>query len=294
MSTAAHFTEAAPAKVNLALHITGRRADGYHLLDSLITFLDLEDHLHGVVPADNALSLTVEGTFGAGLAGDDNLVLRAANLLRRHAGIMKGAALVLEKNIPVGAGLGGGSADAAAALRLLNRLWGCNAGVEDLQKLAAMLGADIPSCVTGEPARMQGIGEVLTPLPPLPHAMHVLVVYPNRPLPTPLVYGSGKATMSGLLPFIPAQRDDWWEAILQSGNDLYPAARSVAPEVDTMIDALNGLQDMVAVRMSGSGSACFALFDDARAAAMAAKHFAIRQPQAWSALCRPAMPPVAA
>ena len=280
------ITERAPAKVNLALHLTGRRDDGYHLLDSLITFLDLEDSLH--VLADDTLALSVEGEFGQGLAGDDNLVLRAARLLQEHAGVTSGAAMVLEKNIPVGAGLGGGSADAAAALRALNRLWNCRASDADLHKIAAKLGADVPSCILGKAAHMRGIGDELSTLPPLPESIFILLVYPNTPIATPAVYQSGKASFSGPLPLIPEQSSDWLEAIRAAKNDLYPAAQSISSHVTTMIKSLGQLQEAAVVRMSGSGSACFALFDDERAARMGEQHFAARHPSGvWFRLCRP-------
>ena len=280
------ISERAPAKVNLALQLTGRRDDGYHLLDSLITFLDLEDTLH--VVADNTLALSVEGEFSQGLAGDDNLVLRAARLLQEHAGITSGAAMVLEKNIPVGAGLGGGSADAAAALRALNRLWNCRASDADLHSIAAKLGADVPSCIAGQPARMRGIGDELLPLPSLPECAWILLVYPNVPLATPSVYKSGKAKFTGPLLVLPYEPIDWYDAVRDATNDLYPAAQSLSPEVTTMIESLKQLQGAIAVRMSGSGSACFALFDDERVARMGEQHFAARHPSGvWFRLCKP-------
>ena len=154
------LTEPAPAKVNLYLHLTGRRDDGYHLLDSLVVFAGIGDTL-SAAPAET-LSLHVAGPFAAGLAGEpDNLVLRAARALAAEAGVTAGAHLVLDKHLPVASGIGGGSADAAAALRLLCRLWRLAPQPAALARLAAGLGADVPVCLAGRAARMGGIGERL-------------------------------------------------------------------------------------------------------------------------------------
>src|SRR5579864_4956574 len=162
------LTERAPAKVNLFLHVVGRRADGYHLVDSLVVFAGIGDELRAE-PADN-LSLATEGDHAAQLSAEpDNLVLRAARTLAAAAGISPRACLVLEKNLPVAAGIGGGSADAAAALRLLVRLWGLrDLGDRTLAGVAVALGADVPACLASRPARLGGIGERLAPAPSLP------------------------------------------------------------------------------------------------------------------------------
>ena len=168
------LTEPAPAKVNLYLHLTGRRDDGYHLLDSLVVFAGIGDTL-SAAPAET-LSLQVTGPFAAGLAGEpDNLVLRAARALAAAAGVAAGAHLVLDKHLPVASGIGGGSADAAAALRLLCRLWRVTPQPAALARLAAGLGADVPVCLAGHAARMGGIGERLEPAPVLPACGIVLV-----------------------------------------------------------------------------------------------------------------------
>ena len=167
-------TEAAPAKLNLYLHVVGRRDDGYHLLDSLVAFAEAGDVLRAR-PA-NGLRLTLDGAFGRALAGEpDNLVLRAARLLAEAAGVPPHAELVLEKNLPVASGIGGGSADAAAALRLLQRLWNVSLPAATLQQLALRLGADVPVCLHGHPVRMGGIGERLEPVPALPPCGLLLV-----------------------------------------------------------------------------------------------------------------------
>ncbi|MBC7799942.1 MAG: 4-(cytidine 5'-diphospho)-2-C-methyl-D-erythritol kinase, partial [Gemmatimonadaceae bacterium] len=164
MSSPEPLEELAPAKVNLFLHVVGRRADGYHLLDSVAVFPGAGD----IVRASPAptLTLSIEGPCGRGLdAGDENLVLRAARGLAEVMGIRMGARLVLDKRLPVASGIGGGSADAAATLRVLARLWSGDVSPPRMQAIALGLGADVPVCIASRPARMQGVGEVLTPAP---------------------------------------------------------------------------------------------------------------------------------
>ena len=175
--------EAAPAKVNLFLHVIGRRPDGYHLLDSLVVFAGCGDCL--TVRESDRLSLEVDGPFAAALTGEgDNLVLRAARALAHATGNKPRGLLRLTKNLPVASGIGGGSADAAAALRLLARHWGAAPAGD---ALALQLGADVPVCLAGRPARMQGIGEILRPAPALP-AFGLVLVNPAVAVSTPLVF----------------------------------------------------------------------------------------------------------
>ena len=184
----------APAKINLWLNVVGRRADGYHLLDSLVAFTDLADEIEAS-PSDR-LSLTVDGPFAATLADEaDNLVLKAARLLADRAGVAPRVALRLGKHIPVAAGLGGGSADAAAALRALIDLWRVALPVEELFDLAARLGADVPMCLAGRAALVSGVGERLAPAPPLPPCA-ILLVNPGMPLPTPEVFARRQGAFS--------------------------------------------------------------------------------------------------
>src|SRR3954468_6142657 len=185
------LSECASAKINLHLHVVGRRPDGYHLLDSLVVFAGAADALT-VEPSDG-LSLAVAGPFAAGLYGEaDNLVLRAARALAAHAGVPATGRLVLEKNLPVASGIGGGSADAAAALRLLARFWGVDVGQEALAAIAALLGADVPVCLAGRAAVMSGIGEIRAPAPPMPAAGMVLV-NPGVAVSTPAVFRAREA-----------------------------------------------------------------------------------------------------
>lgn len=271
-------TEPAQAKVNLCLHVTGRRADGYHLLDSLVVFVDIADRI-SVTDADS-LSLTIDGPAAVGLsAGEDNLVLRAA----RAMGGARGAAISLHKELPVASGIGGGSADAAATLRALSALWGV--GLPGSAAVLA-LGADVPVCLSGVAARMEGVGEVIGPLPhPLPVAWVVLVnpgvavatpeVFraltrrDNAPLPRHLPRLNGIAELSA---FLHMQR-----------NDLEPAAIVVAPVVRQVKDALAAQPGCLLARMSGSGATCFGLFAAPLAAEAAVSALRAAEPGWWVA-----------
>jgi len=254
--------ETAPAKLNLYLHVVGRRADGYHLLDSLIAFAECGDVLRAAPAA--TLSLSVDGPFAAALAGEsDNLVLKAARRLAEKNGEAGAAALSLSKNLPVAAGLGGGSADAAAALKALRRLW--RAGIDDatLASIASGLGADVPMCLHGTPTFVQGIGEVLVSAPKLPPAGLVLV-NPRIPLPTPQVFAARRGPFSAPAPFKEAPRDAGELARLLGTrrNDLEAAATEIVPEIAEVLAALAASPGCRLARMSGSGATCFGLYDN--------------------------------
>jgi 4-diphosphocytidyl-2-C-methyl-D-erythritol kinase len=264
------LTEDAPAKINLTLHVTGRRADGYHLLDSLVVFAGARDQV-GAAPADG-LSLAVTGPFAAALADDpDNLVLRAARALAAKAGVPANASLTLAKHLPVASGIGGGSTDAAAALRVLARLWRLEMAETALEEIAVGLGADVPVCLACVPRRMTGIGEILAPAPTLPDAGLVLV-NPGIAVPTPAVFRArtGAFTEAQALP-------DGWptaramaEAVARGGNDLQEAAINLCPAIGTVLNALRAVPGCLLARMSGSGATCFALFEAPEEAARAA------------------------
>ena len=260
----------ARAKVNLWLKIVGRRADGYHLLDSLVAFTDLSDSLE-VDPSDG-LSRALEGPEAAGIDGEaDNLVLRAARLLADRAGVSPRAALSLTKHIPVASGLGGGSADAAAALHALVDLWRVALPIEELFDLAAALGADVPMCLAGRPALVSGVGEVLRPAPPLPPCA-ILLVNPRMPLATPEVFAARRGPYSVVTP-VPSMWPDLAGlvgALVERGNDLTEAAISLRPAIADVLAALGRTEGARYAAMSGSGATCFALYDDTAAARRAA------------------------
>jgi 4-diphosphocytidyl-2-C-methyl-D-erythritol kinase len=267
--------ENAFAKVNLYLHVTGRRDDGYHLLDSLAVFPAVGDRL-AAAPAEG-LSLAITGPFSAGLSGEaDNLVLRAARWLAEQAGLAPDVALTLEKNLPVASGIGGGSADAAATLRLLARLW----KVEPEAGLAARLGADVPVCLAGRPARMSGIGDILTPAPRLP-SFGMVLVNPGVPVSTAAVFEARRAGFSpaAILPEAWADAAAMARDLARLVNDLEPPALAIEPAIGTVLQALRSLPGCRLARMSGSGATCFGLFETSAEAARAAA--ALARPGWW-------------
>jgi 4-diphosphocytidyl-2-C-methyl-D-erythritol kinase len=270
-------TALARAKVNLCLHVTGQRPDGYHLLDSLVVFADLGDRI-GASPAAG-LSLTITGPEGAGLAADsDNLVLRAAAAFDSA----KGAALVLDKTLPIASGIGGGSADAAATLRALSRLWGLP--LPDAARVLA-LGADVPVCLYGQPCRMEGVGEVITPLPhALPPAWLVLV-NPRVQVSTPAVFRALASKTNAPMMAMPRLQGlaDLAGYLAAQRNDLEAPAMAVQPIIATAKAAIAAQPGCALARMSGSGATCFGLFDTAAAATRAADTLRQAHPDWWIA-----------
>lgn len=267
----------APAKINLALHVTGQRADGYHLLDSLVVFADVGDRI--TVHSAEALSLEVTGPREAGVPGDaGNLVLRAAALLAPG----QGARITLEKHLPVASGIGGGSADAAAALRALARLWG-RALPAAAEVLA--LGADVPACLDGRPLRMGGIGEHLVALPPLPPVWLVLA-NPGVAVATPAVFRALTRRDNAGLPLDPprvASAADLAIWLRLTRNDLEAPALMLAPVIGSTLRALSAQPGCLLARMSGSGATCFGLFADPLSAAAAARGIRAAEPGWWVA-----------
>jgi 4-diphosphocytidyl-2-C-methyl-D-erythritol kinase len=266
------ITEFAPAKLNLYLHVVGKRPDGYHELDSLVVFAGVGDRV--TAKADDKLSLTLSGPMAKGLLNEpDNLVLRAARLLAEAHGIDAKAHLTLEKSLPVASGIGGGSADAAACLKALIRLWHLKPQEDVLAKLALKLGADVPVCLSGKPVFMSGIGEKLAPAPKLPEAWLVLV-NPGIPLATPPVFKARTGPFSAPAPFESAPTDihDLVRLLRLRKNDLTEPAVALAPAIALVKKALEAQTGCLLARMSGSGATCFGLFaheEDARNAARA-------------------------
>lgn len=254
--------EPAPAKINLALHVTGQRADGYHLLDSLVVFTELGDR---VTVEPGPASLAVTGPFADAVpAGEDNLCLRAL----RHVGAQ--GAVTLEKNLPPASGIGGGTADAAAVLRALGR-------VPDRPET---LGADLPACLLSRSLRMRGVGERITPVD-LPD-LHLVLANPRVEIPTPAAFAALARRDSAPLPDLPARADaraliGWLGA---TRNDLQAPAIGLHPVISGCLAALTA-QGAALARMSGSGATCFGLFADAPAAAAAAQAIAAAQPGWW-------------
>ncbi|MDC7784510.1 4-(cytidine 5'-diphospho)-2-C-methyl-D-erythritol kinase [Rhodoplanes sp. TEM] len=277
--------DTAPAKVNLTLRILGRRADGYHELESLVTFTSLGDRLTLAPGTPARLDVSGPTAVQAGPVAD-NLVLKAARLLAERVPDLALGAFDLVKRLPAGGGLGGGSSDAAAALRLLARVNGLSLDDPRIAEAAVTAGADVPVCLAGKPRIMRGIGEVLSPPVALPPLFAVLVG-PGFPLATRDVF-----TRLGLTPGerrgeptadadLPADADGLYEYLAENGNDLEPPAIAIAPKVGELIAMLRRLRGCRLARMSGSGSTCFALFDDPRAAADAAVTLGTSHPSWW-------------
>lgn len=262
-------TEAAPAKINLALHVTGRRADGYHLLDSLVVFTALGDRVT-IEPDGTGPHLEITGPFAGALpVTEDNLCLRAARAIGGTGTI------TLEKHLPIASGIGGGSADAAAVLRAY--------GVRPAHPEA--LGADVPVCLAARPARMRGVGELLDDVPPLP-VLPLVLVNPGVAVATPTVFAALGCTDNPPLPDLPAGGALTRAALLDwlagTRNDLEPPALALAPVIATALDALRGAGAAFA-RMSGSGATCFGIFTDAAAAETARARIAAAHPGWWVA-----------
>jgi len=282
MDRSNRITIFARAKLNLYLHVTGRREDGYHLLDSLVTFADI----HDLISAEPAAGLTLQcdGPFAAALPDSgDNLVLRAARVLQDATGITEGAALTLTKNLPVASGIGGGSADAAAVFKALTRLWGITPGTFDLSSIALDLGADVPVCLFGRTTVMRGIGENLEATAPLPETALVLV-NPGVAVSTPAVFKARTGDFSQPVPFGAPPIDaaalaSWLDRY--TANDLMVPAIAIEPVIGKVIDALRSKSGCLLARMSGSGATCFGLFATAEEAALAAAEVARDQPSWW-------------
>ena len=277
------LTLAAPAKVNLALHVAGRRADGYHLLDTLVAFADFGDRLTFSQAQDDGLTIT--GPLAPALddpMNSDNLVNRARDGLRSIAPFGP-VAIALEKRIPVGGGLGGGSADAAATLSGLIRLFDLSPDREALQRLALQLGADVPMCLLGRPHVARGIGEVAKPLAHFP-GFAMVIANPGQGLSTPMVFNALQSRENPPLPDLPeaSSRETWLRWLRQTRNDLEPAAREVMPRIGQGLDRMRTRGADFAA-MSGSGASIFGLFDGQTAADRAAAAFRQAMP-GWMAV----------
>ncbi len=266
------ITERAPAKINLALHVRARRPDGYHALETLFAFLEDGDELHFT---PGAASFTIKGPFAAALSGEgDNLVLRAARGFAATFGVAVEGAWLLEKNLPVASGIGGGSADAAAALRILARRHDVARNDPRLFAVADALGSDVPACLLGEPALGTGRGEQLDPLGRL-DGVPVLLVNPGVAVSTGPVFKAWDGVDHGGIMTGAAL-----DRALAGRNDLEAPARTIAPAIGEVIDLLRSTAPTLA-RMSGSGATCFALYARDDQCAAAADRVRAAQPGWW-------------
>jgi len=280
------IVESAPAKINLALHVTGRRADGYHELESLVVFAEVADELEATPAKSDTLRVT--GPFAAAIgSGDANLVTRAMAAFRaRWPGhVPTGLAIELRKNLPVAAGLGGGSADAAAALRLMAALGEAEIPLAALVELALTLGADVPACVVSRPAEIRGVGEIITPLRSFP-ACYLVLVNPLVPVITADVFRRLESRDNPPLPALPqpltrpAQLGIW---LAETRNDLEPPAISLLGVIGELIARMAGIEGCMLARMSGSGGTVFGLFGSVGQAHQAAHDLRARWPGYWVA-----------
>jgi 4-diphosphocytidyl-2-C-methyl-D-erythritol kinase len=281
----------APAKINLYLHVVGRRPDGYHELDSLAAFAALHDVI-AVAPSPDALRLASDGPFAkvmsAAVGDEENLVLRAARLLAAHLGREPHLAIHLHKSIPVAGGLGGGSTDAAATLLALCRLWHVEVPLSVLNDLALRLGADLPICLASRSAFMAGIGERIDSAPDVP-PLGVVLVNPRVSLPTAQVFRAldGRFGPAVSRPTIrPGDADSLVAALRHCRNDLTVPAIRLAPVIGNVLAALDATASVLLARMSGSGATCFALYPDAMTAGEAATQIAERHGDWWVSATR--------
>lgn len=271
----------APAKINLFLHVTGKRADGYHLLESLVAFADYGDEI--TVEAAEDLSLDLAGPFGPETdTGRANLVWKAAELLRRETGTQAGARIRLVKKLPIASGIGGGSSDAATTLKLLNRLWGLDLPPARLAALGLSLGADVPVCLLARPAMMRGIGEQLDETA-IYGPNHIILVNCNIKVSTADVFR--RLTIPAARDITPFAMDaggvDLASLRDRARNDLEAPAIALHPPIANVIAELGAIDGCVFSRMSGSGATVFGLFDSGAAAAAGASLLAARHPDWW-------------
>lgn len=277
----------APAKLNLFLHITGRRDDGYHLLESVFVFTHFGDEI--TLTHSDTLQLTITGPFEKTLhhnALENNLVFRAATLLKKMGNVDHNAHITLSKHIPIAAGLGGGSSDAASVLIGLNQLWQLHLDIPRLCEIGLTLGADVPACITKQSALISGIGEIHRPLQLPCSSPSVLLVNPNIPLSTQTVFKQFQEDRATFTPSFdhPLQWTMWSDFcsyLRKQQNDLeLPAIRHV-PVIQDIIHLLETQTDCLLARMSGSGPTCFGLFKTEAAARLAAKALRLVMPTVW-------------
>ena len=276
----------APAKVNLYLHITGKRDDGYHELDSLVSFADFGDQIR-IRPA-NEFSFSIDGPFARSFTADEkntsieskNLAVRAAHLIADETGHDLNIELKLTKNIPLASGLGGGSADAAAVIWGLLEFWDIKDNeIKDLNDLLLSLGADVPACYSCRTLQMQGIGENIKAIDTLPD-MPALLINPMKRTNTSEVFSLFKSELKPSSPSLSADKDII-EHLKETDNDLTQAAIKLSPEIKSVLDTLERQEDCILARMSGSGASCFGLFSDPYMPIDAATEITREHPEWW-------------
>ncbi len=279
-----YFSATAPAKINLHLAVTGKRPDGYHTLESLIVFADYGDVISVTSRHDNQFQFDdITGEFSGQIPHNkDNLILQTASLLQKHFSTSQGATITLEKNLPVGAGIGGGSSNAAITALLLCQLWEVDISLDALAALLLPLGADIPICLHGSASFVRGIGEIISPLP-LPADLHAVLINPHIPVITAQIFQAGFKDFSARTQQDPTFTDrsaliTWLDA---QPNDLMPKAVELVPEIDHIIDIFHHDKQCLFASMSGSGATCFGLYASAQEAQQARRRILNIHPTWW-------------
>ncbi|MCE2992119.1 MAG: 4-(cytidine 5'-diphospho)-2-C-methyl-D-erythritol kinase [Candidatus Jidaibacter sp.] len=252
----------APAKINLFLNIIGKRADGYHLLESLFAPLNLADEI--TIEPSSRIEVEIPG-----LDCVNNTAKKAAGLLKDFYQVAKGARITIHKKIPIGAGLGGSSADAGALLKALPKFWSIAAEEEDLRELALKIGADVPYFLSPVPAMVTGIGEVIQPIK-LGQFLHIVIIYPGFELSAKEVYAVGEFTFSSPIDTLNS------ENVFFGKNDLQASAIKIKPQIEQLIAELKSSDGCISAKMSGSGSACFGIFETEQLAIKAKNAFSER------------------
>ncbi len=274
----------APAKINLDLLITGQREDGYHLLDSIVVFTDIGDEL--TAKKSDELSLVISGPYAGDLQSQrNNLILLAAHRICEYANISPHIKFYLNKKLPISSGIGGGSADAAAALKLCIELFSIKIEPGELNKIALELGSDIPVCLLSKPVHMTGVGEKISHFK-LAEAIHMVLVNPNVSVLTPMVFNVfQKSNMTfdteRILPSGKIHPTLMLDIIKESGNSLTEAAIMLEPSINEVISLLSETEDVLIARMSGSGATCFALYKSKECCVKAAQYIIKRKPDWW-------------
>lgn len=276
-----HFTLLAPAKINLFLHITGKRPDGYHLLQSVVVFANVGDRL--TFTRHDSLFIDVAGPFAGDVcAPRDNLIYKAAQALGENYKTAPTGQILLEKNLPVASGMGGGSSDAATTLKGLAQLWGLPEEFDRMQKIAATLGADVPACLVRRPVWMEGVGEKMMRLPDIPD-MHMVLVTPAVATPTPEVFRQFRGKFSPPIQFIGRRKTmgEWIADLKLYRNDLTDAAIAVSPEIKTALQSIADTPGCQIARLSGSGATCFGIYETPTAAHAAVNKLRQQHPEWW-------------
>ncbi len=272
----------APAKINLYLHVTGKRDDGYHLLDSLFCFASIGDDI--LVEKSDELGFNVSGEFADELKDcANNSIIKAATLLKDKYQIKAGAKISLKKNLPIASGIGGGSADAAATLLALKDLWELDIKVKDLEDIALKIGADVPACLYRDALQVSGIGEEIVQLEAMPET-HILLVNPLKCVSTPAVFKNRYESFSYAMPFtnLPNNIKSLVGELKLRANDLYLPALLVEPEVKTVVELISTTKGCLLARMSGSGATCFGLYKNGADAQAALEAIKAKKPHWWA------------